>query len=154
MRPACFRFERAGRTFYNTRKLCLDLCCIAKTQIHSRYFTSEFGLQMSRASSSPTSRPGTVFVFGRTKLSDTETLPGLLDALSVESLLQTPTPILEKHCATKSDVVVRVRRVVVIAVRHAEVVPIVVVPVAAANNASISATSLVTQRHVFTNDTS
>ena len=56
--------------------------------------------------------------------------------------------------APKPDVVVRVRRVVVIAVRHAEVVPIVVVPVAAANNASISATSLVTQRHVFTNDTS
>ena len=77
--------------------------------------------------------------------------PGLLDALSAESLLQTPTPILEKHCTTKTDVVVRVRRIVVVAVRHAEVVPIVVVPATAANNASMSATSLATPCHAFIN---
>ena len=46
--------------------------------------------------------------------------------------------------APKPDVVVRVRRVVVIAVRHAEVVPIVVVPATAAQNANMTMTFLVT----------
>jgi hypothetical protein len=89
------------------------------------------------------------FLFGRARKPDTGTLPGLLDVLSGESLLRTQTPILEKYCAPKPNIVVRVSGFVVVTVRRAEVIPIVVVPTTAAQNASMTVTSLVTQHHAF-----
>jgi len=85
---------------------------------------------------------------------NTGTLPGLLDTHSIriqsyELRRRLVIPLLEKHCTTKTDIVVDIRWIVVVAVRYSQVVVIVVVPRPATQNTVISVTFLVTQRHAF-----
>ncbi len=84
------------------------------------------------------------FIFGRAARPDTGTLPGLLGTLSARHLAyELWRRFFEEYCATKTDIVVRVRRIVVVAVRHTQVV-FIIIPTAPAQHTNILATLLVT----------